>query len=446
MLANEIKHGLFDAWPKRLNRIICQRKAAPVVGVQVADRRMRTMRGERHRKPPGRDAEASRQKRIQRMRGMSFRPRLADHTRSSGRRLFPLRRNAGRSDTPTKRGRVRPCEPRGLRFSNHRLLHAARTARRMYEPGGLSCGNSARLCGAGEFRLNDANSDRKRIGERLRAQHGGAGARACRRNGHQLAHPIEGDNRDPMRAAETNCLDRDDAAPSGHDDRRRHARAGIVSEPPLTIVDKERAAFDRKACVVGFRRDDAGLDRKPSLPKGVAFRVRPRLRAGVGVGYRAAIACIWPLAAFRWFGEGRLPQAQQSLPRRPAVRPCGCFGISAIDGGPGRASGKPRQRRVKVYWIAARPPHAATLRWPARRVILGCGQAHVPALAFAHLLARGASPTALSAPQLAMTAATGQASQRPPERLVAMAGAMVGAAGRKVLKRRAVSLYLQAAL
>jgi hypothetical protein len=320
MLANEIKHGLFDAWPKRLNRIICQRKAAPVVGVQVADRRMRTMRGERHRKPPGRDAEASRQKRIQRMRGMSFRPRLADHTRSSGRRLFPLRRNAGRSDTPTKRGRVRPCEPRGLRFSNHRLLHAARTARRMYEPGGLSCGNSARLCGAGEFRLNDANSDRKRIGERLRAQHGGAGARACRRNGHQLAHPIEGDNRDPMRAAETNCLDRDDAAPSGHDDRRRHARAGIVSEPPLTIVDKERAAFDRKACVVGFRRDDAGLDRKPSLPKGVAFRVRPRLRAGVGVGYRAAIACIWPLAAFRWFGEGRLAPSATKPPTTPGCK------------------------------------------------------------------------------------------------------------------------------
>ena len=229
---------------------------------------------------------------------------LAKCSRSSWRRLFPLRRNAGRPDTPTKRGRPRPCGASGLRFNNHRLLHAARMGCRFNEPGGVARRKPPGLCGAGDLRLNDANGNRKRVGGRLRAQHRGALARTCGHDGHKLAHPIEGNNRDPMRSADPHSLDRDDATPSGHNDRGRHTRARIVSKPPNAIADKERAAPDGKACVVGFRGYDARLDREPSLPKGIAFRV----------GYGVADGHSCPVAAFRWFGERCLPQAQQSLP------------------------------------------------------------------------------------------------------------------------------------
>ncbi len=201
------------------------------------------------------------------MCGVTLRPGLADHARSSWRRLFPLRRNAWRSDAPTK---VRVFWPRyasGLRFDDHRVLHVARMGCCFNEPGGDARRKRLRLCGAGDLRLNDANCNRKRIGERLRAQRRGALARACRHDGHKFAHPIENDNRDPMRSAEAHSLDRNDAAPSRHDDRGGHARARIVSKPPNAIADKERAAPDGKVRVVGFRRYDARLDREPSLPK-----------------------------------------------------------------------------------------------------------------------------------------------------------------------------------
>ena len=155
----------------------------------------------------------------------------------------------------------------------------------------------------------------------------------------------------------------DDAAPSGHDDRGRHARARIVSKSPSAIADKERAAPDGKVRVVGFRRYDARLDREPSLPKGVAFRVGGR------VGYKLADGRSCPVAAFRWFSERCLPQAQQSLPRRPGIRPRSYFGIGAIDSRAGRARIEPRQRRRNVDRIATSPPHKAKLSRAARRVI-----------------------------------------------------------------------------
>ena len=321
------------------------------------------MSGERHGEPTGCDTKAGRQKGVQGMCGVTLRPGLADHARSSWRRLFPLRRNAWRSDAPAKRGRARPCGASGLRFNDHRLLHAASEAGHVDEPRGVIRRERPDLCGAGDLRLNDANCDRKRIGERLRAQHRGALARACRHDGHKFAHPIENDNRDPMRSAEAYSLDRNDAAPTRHDDRGGHARARIVSKPPNAIADKERAAPNRKACVVGFRGYDARLDREPSLPKGVAFRVGGR------VGYRLADSRSCSVAAFRWFSERCLPQAQQSLPRQPGIRPRSYFGVGAIDSRAGRARIEPRQRRRNVNRIATRPPHTAKLSRAARRVI-----------------------------------------------------------------------------
>ena len=361
VLADEIKYGPFDVWPQRLDRIEGERKAASIVGVQITDRRMRAMSGERHGEPPGRDGKDDVQKSVERMRCVTLRSGLAKCSRSSWRRLFPLRRNAWRSDAPAKRGRVRPCVPRRLCFGDHRLLHDARAAGRLHEPGGVARLKRPGLCGAGDLRLNDADGDRQRIGERLRAQHRGALARACRHDGHKLAHPIENNNRDPMRSAEPHSLDRDDAAPSRHNDRGGQARAGIVSKPPLAVANHERAAPDGKAGVVGLSRYDARLDRKPGLPKSVAFRVNHRFGYGAVVGlYRAVFV------ASR---ERRLLRSQQSLPRSPAIRPRGGFGISAIDSGAGRAARQVGKRRGKVYRIATGPPHTAKLSRAARRVI-----------------------------------------------------------------------------
>ena len=321
------------------------------------------MSGERHGEPTGSDGKDDVQKSVERMRCVALRSGLAKCSRSSWRRLFPLRRNAWRSDTPAKRGRARPCSASGLRFNDHRLLHAARVGGDFDEPCGVIRRKRSDLCGAGDLCLNDANCNRKRVGKRLRAQRCGALARACGHDGHKLAHPIKNDNRNPMRSAEAHSLDRDEAAPSGHNDRGRHARAGIVSKSPSAIADKERTSPNRKVRVVGFRRYDARLDREPRLPKGVAFRVGGR------VGYKLADGRSCPVAAFRWFSERCLPQAQQSLPRRSGIRPRSYFGIGAIDSRAGRARIKPRQRRRNIDRIAMSPPHTAKLSRAARRVI-----------------------------------------------------------------------------
>ena len=65
-----------------------------------------------------------------------------------------------------------------------------------------------------------------------------------------------------MRSAEPQGLDAHETAPAGHDNGGVHLRARIVSEAALAIVDKERAALDDQAGVVGLRRDDARLYRK----------------------------------------------------------------------------------------------------------------------------------------------------------------------------------------
>jgi hypothetical protein len=264
-----------------------------------------------------------------------------------------------------KHGWARPCETRRLCLGDHRLLHASRMAHRFDEPGRVSGIDCAKSRSVGDLRLNDAGGDRQRVGGRLRPQHRGAQARSQRRDGHKFTHPVKDDDRDPVRRAKPHSLDRDDTAPSGHDDRRRHARARIISKATRAVANVERPAPSRKACVVGFRRDDARLDLKPPFPKGVAFRVRHRVPHD-----GRAIARIFPVTAIRGLGERRLPQAQQSLPRSPAVGPRRRLGIGAIDGRAGRARIEPRQRRRNVDRITTRPPHADKVRWVARRVTL----------------------------------------------------------------------------
>ena len=81
VLAGEIKYGRFDVWPQRLDRIEGERKAASIVGVQITDRRMRAMSGERHGEPPGRDGKDDVQKSVERMRCVTLRSGLAKCSR-----------------------------------------------------------------------------------------------------------------------------------------------------------------------------------------------------------------------------------------------------------------------------------------------------------------------------------------------------------------------------
>lgn len=306
------------------------------------------MCGERDCETPGRDGKDDIQKAVERMRGVSLCSSPPVRSRSSLRRLFPLRRNARRSDAPAKRGRTRPRETSRLSFGAHRLLHAARIPSGFNEAGRVARSDRAGSRRAGDLRLNDTDCDRQGIGERLCAQQSGIGARPQRRDRHQFAHPIENDNCNPMRDAKSHCLDRDNAAPSGHDDCGRHARARIVSNAALAVANNERAALDGKARAIIFRRDDARFDLKPGFPKGVAFRIGRR------VGYGSfALARLWGCR------ERRLSGSQHRLPRRSCVRPRGCLGVSAIDGRAWLAGRKPRQRRGKVYRVTARFAHAA---------------------------------------------------------------------------------------
>jgi hypothetical protein len=77
------KDGLFDLWPKRLDRVECKRIAPSRVGVQKPDSRMRATRRERGGEPPDCHGKDHVQKRVERMRSMSLRPGLTIRSRSS---------------------------------------------------------------------------------------------------------------------------------------------------------------------------------------------------------------------------------------------------------------------------------------------------------------------------------------------------------------------------
>ena len=78
MLADESKNGLFYVWPQRFDRIEGKRKTASIVGVQISNRRMRAMSGERHGEPTGSDGKDDVQKSVERMRCVALRSGLAD--------------------------------------------------------------------------------------------------------------------------------------------------------------------------------------------------------------------------------------------------------------------------------------------------------------------------------------------------------------------------------
>ena len=184
------------------------------------------------------------QKGVQGMRCVALRPGLAEAFAIELAAAVSIAAECVAIRRASEGGRARPRYASGLRFNNHRLLHAARMGCCFNEPGGDARRKRPDLCGAGDLRLNDANCNRKRIGERLRAQRRGALARACGHDGHKLAHPIENDNRDPMRSAEAHSLDRTTPPqpamtiaegmrePGSY--RSRLTPSPTKSEPPLT--------------------------------------------------------------------------------------------------------------------------------------------------------------------------------------------------------------------
>jgi hypothetical protein len=98
-------------------------------------------------------------------------------------------------------------------------------------------------------------------------------------------------------------------------------RSRVVSQATFAVVDKERAALDGEASVVGLRRDNAGLDRKTRAPEGVRLTVRGsvdgvRSRRGSGARLR------------RW--TKALMSSQVQIKRRPCVWAGGGRGVGLI--------------------------------------------------------------------------------------------------------------------
>ena len=141
------------------------------------------------------------------------------------------------------------------------------------------------------------------------------------------------------------------SAPAGHDDGGGHLRARVVSQAALAVMDKERAALDGEAGVVGLRRDDAGLDRKARAPEGVGLSVR----GGVD-GVRSGRDGRPRLR--RWTKP--LMSSQRALKRRPGVWPRGRCGVGLI--GPERrrfAFADRSDDRRRVERITSWTPHGS---------------------------------------------------------------------------------------
>jgi hypothetical protein len=161
-----------------------------------------------------------------------------------------------------------------LRFGDHRLLHGRGARRCVDEPHGFVARQRAGRYGVLNFRLDYARGDPRRVGEGLSAKQRRYSTGRAGHDRKQVAHPIEDYDRDAMRRAKPQGLDAHESAPASHYDRGRHPRAGVVSEAAVAVINKERAALDGEAGVVGLCRDDTGLDRKTSAPEGVGFSIR----------------------------------------------------------------------------------------------------------------------------------------------------------------------------
>ena len=170
-----------------------------------------------------------------------------------------------------------------MRFRDHCLLHGRRARRCVDEPHGAVPRERAGPSGVLNFRHHNARGDPRWVGEGLSAQHRRRGAGRARHDSEQVAHPIEDHDGDAMRSAKPQGLDAHKSIPAGHDDGGGHPRARVVSQAAIAVMDKERAALDGEAGVVGLRRDDAGLDRETRAPEGVGLRIRVgvnRVRSG----------------------------------------------------------------------------------------------------------------------------------------------------------------------
>ena len=156
-----------------------------------------------------------------------------------------------------------------MRLRDHRLLHGRGARRCVDEPHGFVARERAGTNGVLNFRLHNARGDPRGVGEGLSAKHRRRGAGRARHDGEQVTHPIEDHYGDAMRSAKPQSLDAHNSVPAGHDDGGGHSRARVVSQAAFAVMDKERAALDGEAGVVGLRRDDAALDRKTRAPESV---------------------------------------------------------------------------------------------------------------------------------------------------------------------------------
>jgi hypothetical protein len=178
-----------------------------------------------------------------------------------------------------------------LCFGDHRLLHGRSAPRDVDEPYRFIARERADPNRVLNFRQHSARSDPSWVGEGLSAKHRPGCAGRAGHDREQVAHPIEDHDRNAMRCTKSQSLDAYESAPASHYDSGRHSRARVISQAALAVIDKERAALDGEAGVVGLRRDDARLDCKAFAPKGVGLGVcggvdgvrsgpdgRPRLR------------------------------------------------------------------------------------------------------------------------------------------------------------------------
>jgi hypothetical protein len=199
------------------------------------------------------------------------------------------------------------------------------------------------------FRHHNARGDPRRVGECLSAEHRRRGAGRARHDGEQVTHPIEDHDGDAMRCTEPQGLDAHQSVPAGHDDGGGRSRARVVSQAAFAVVDKERAALDGEAGVVGLCRGDARLDCKAFAPKGVGLCI------GDGIDGMWSLPHDRPRLR-RWT---KPPMSSQvALKRRPSVWPRGDRSVVLV---------RPERRgfafadrgddRRRVERIASRSPH-----------------------------------------------------------------------------------------
>ena len=246
------------------------------------------MRAGRHKggdKPPGGDGEDGVKHRVYGMRRVTFHAKVGALAGEDG--FLPCRRYAGRARPPSKFGRcVAPGGTGRLRLCDHRLLHGRGARRCVDEPLAFAPRERAGPHGVLNFRHHNAGGDPRGVGGGLSTKHRRCGAGRARHDSEQVAHPIKDYNGDAVRSAKPQGLDAHKSVPAGHDNGGRQPRARVVSQAAFAVMDEERAALDGEAGVVGFRRDDPGLDRKTRAPEGVGLSVRggvDGVRCGRGV-------------------------------------------------------------------------------------------------------------------------------------------------------------------